>query len=87
MSEKRGDLRTAFRASVRLEHPDAGEHEVVTRDMSHSGLFLVWSKPFDIRAGDVVTVQSLDIDDAPLIRARVVRVESGGIAVMYLLDE
>jgi len=84
MSDKRGQIRTAFRAQIRVEHPKMGEFQVVTRDMSHSGLFLLWSEPFEINAGDEISVQSLDIEDAPIIFAKVVRLEKNGFAVMYL---
>lgn len=87
MSEKRGDVRTEFKAKIRLEHPSVGEHRMVTRDMSHSGLFLCWKEPVEIDVGDMLSVQTLDIEDAPVIRAKVVRVEAGGFAVMYVFDE
>lgn len=87
MTEKRGAERTAFRASVRMLHPELGEYELLTRDMSHSGLYMQWNEPVEISMDDRIIVQSLDIDDAPLIHARVVRVEDGGFAVTYLLDD
>lgn len=87
MSENRGAVRTTFRAQIKMTHPEVGVYEVVTRDMSHSGLFLIWKEPFDIKIDDIISVQTLDIEDAPIIRARVVRIESGGIAVTYVFDE
>ena len=84
MSEQRAAERTTFRAQIRVEHPKRGEFQVVTRDMSHTGLFLLWKKPFEVNEGDEISVQTLDIDDAPVIFAKVVRVEAEGFAVMYL---
>ena len=84
MSEKRGQIRTAFKAQIRVEHPKMGEFHVVTRDMSNSGLFLLSDEVFEINIGDEISVQSLDIEDAPIIFAKVVRMEKNGIAVMYL---
>ena len=87
MSDKRGKLRTAFRARIVLKHPEVGEYEVATRDMSNTGLFLVWDEPLDLKVGDTITVQTLDIEDAPIISALIVRVETGGFAVTYVFDE
>ena len=87
MSENRGAVRTTFRAQIRLTHPEVGVYEVVTRDMSHSGLFLTWNEPINVRIGDIITVQTLDIEDAPVISAQVVRVEANGFAVTYVFDE
>lgn len=87
MSEKRGDVRTAFRASVRLSHPNEGVFDVYTRDMSQNGIFLILKEFPLISVGDRVNVQSLDIDDAPVIDGEVVRVEATGIAIQYLLED
>jgi len=86
MDEKRSDTRTAFRAGVRVTHPTAGEHIVRTRDMSHTGAYLILREDIGLQLLDTVTIQSTDIDDAPVIEAEIVRIESGGFAVRYLLD-
>lgn len=84
MSDKRSSVRTAFRAQIRMEHPLVGEYHVVTRDMSHTGLYLLWDEPFELSVGDEISVQTLDIDDAPIIFAKVVRIEAAGFAVTYI---
>ena len=86
MDEKRSATRTAFRAGVRVIHPDAGEHIVKTRDMSHSGAYLILREDIGLQLKDRVTIQSTDIDDAPIIEAEVVRIEASGFAVCYLLE-
>jgi len=86
MSEKRSDTRTAFRAGVRMTHPTAGEHILKTRDMSHSGAYFITREEIALELADKITIQSTDIDDAPVIEAEIVRIESSGFAVRYLLD-
>ena len=86
MTEKRSDTRTAFRAGVRVLHPTAGEHILKTRDMSHTGAYLILRDEIGVQPADKVTIQSIDIDDAPIIEAEIVRIESDGFAVRYLLD-
>jgi hypothetical protein len=86
MAEKRSDTRTAFRAGVRMTHPTAGEHILKTRDMSHTGAYLLTRDQISLEPADKVTIQSIDIDDAPIIEAEIVRIESDGFAVRYLLD-
>lgn len=86
MSEKRSDTRTAFRASVRVQHEASGEYILRTRDMSHSGAYLLTRDEISLQVGDQLTIQSTDIDDAPVIPAEVVRIESDGFAVRYLIS-
>ncbi len=86
MNEKRSDTRTAFRAGVRMTHPSAGEHILKTRDMSHTGAFLILKEAIDLKPADKITIQSVDIDDAPVLEAEIVRIEADGFAIRYLLD-
>ena len=83
MSEKRKHVRTAFRAHVKITHPEAGEHDVEMRDMSDGGVFLLTENHAAFPIGAVVQIQSLDIEDAPILSARVVRHESTGIGLMF----
>jgi c-di-GMP-binding flagellar brake protein YcgR len=86
MTEKRSDTRTAFRAGVRITHATAGEYILKTRDMSHTGAFLILRDEIGLELNDKITIQSTDIDDAPMIDAEIVRIESDGFAVRYLVD-
>jgi hypothetical protein len=85
-NDSRSDIRTPFRAGVKIKHPDLGELFLKTRDMSHSGAFLNIEVNSGIKIGDIVTIQSTDIEDAPVIEAEIVRIEKGGFAVYYLVD-
>jgi hypothetical protein len=83
MRERRQHIRTAFRAHVKLMHPVAGEYDVEMRDMSDGGLFLLTTRHDDFPIGELVQIQSLDIEDAPVLTARVVRHEATGIGLMF----
>ena len=68
-------------------HPDFGSIIGRTRDMSDGGLFLFVDFNPGLRVGAEVTVQARDISgEAPLVPAKVVRLEANGIALMYLTD-
>jgi hypothetical protein len=86
MSEKRSNTRTAFRASVKMTHAELGERILKTRDMSHTGAFLILRDDIDLHIGDTVAIQSTDIDDAPVIESEIVRIESDGFAIRYMID-
>jgi hypothetical protein len=84
MGERRKHIRIAFRAHVKLVHPVVGEHDVEMRDMSDGGVFLLTTNHDDFPIGEVVRIQALDIEDAPILTARVVRHESTGIGLMFI---
>ncbi len=81
--ERRRHVRTAFDARVRLMHPSIGEIEVTMRDMSDSGVFLFTGNCADLPVGERVQIQALDIDDAPVLDAEIVRCEASGIGLMF----
>jgi len=84
MQEKRQHIRTAFSANIRLMHPAVGELQVGMRDMSDGGVFLFTGDRNDLAIGDTVEIQALDIEDAPVLKARIVRREPDGIGLMFL---
>lgn len=86
MRERRNHIRTAFRAHVKLMHPVAGDCEVEMRDLSDGGVFLFTANRDDYPVGEVVKIQSLDIEDAPVLSARVMRHEADGIGLMFIED-
>ena len=86
MSENNYNIRTPLRAGIRLTHPILGELLLKTRDISQSGAFVIYEENDDLKIGDTVTIQSTDIDDAPVIDAEIVRIEASGFAVHYLVD-
>lgn len=57
------------------------------RDFSESGLFLQAGDQVSVDIGSIVEVQTTEFDDAPIQKARVVRLEAGkGFAVEFLSE-
>lgn len=84
--EKRNAPRLKHRANVRLLYHDQ-EMIVQTLDLSNTGLFLLYQAPQMPVIGELLQVQSIDIEDALLQTVRVVRVEPGrGVGVMFVND-
>jgi len=72
---------------VRVTDASGGQYVAHTKDLSHGGLFICISADELPEFGAKVTVQALDIEDAIVNRAVVVRVETNaGIAVEFLED-
>lgn len=89
MIEQRRHLRTSLSARVKLIHPDLGTRSCETRDIAQGGVFLSSSEAeiLSLPVGTEVTVQDDEIlDEPPLVKAKIVRVDSDGIALMFLED-
>tara|TARA_R110002050_G_scaffold1244_4_gene8631 strand:+ start:63791 stop:64060 length:270 start_codon:yes stop_codon:yes gene_type:complete len=57
------------------------------RDLSDSGLFLNCSDTSKVQLGTDVEVQTLEIDDAPILPSKVRRIEPNvGFAIEFMLD-
>jgi hypothetical protein len=57
------------------------------RDFSDSGLFLLCADTSKINIGDDMQVQTLEFDDAPIVPAKVRRIEQHvGFAIEFMLD-
>lgn len=57
------------------------------RDFSESGIFLLCDDTSFVEVDDTVTVQTLEFDGAPVINARIARIEPNqGFAVEFILD-
>lgn len=89
MIEQRRHLRTSLSARVKLIHPDLGTRNCETRDIAHGGVFLCTGEGeiLSLPVGTEVTVQDDEIlDEPPLVKATIVRVDSDGIALKFLED-
>jgi hypothetical protein len=86
MQEKRKHIRTAFSANVRLMHASVGTLDVKMRDMSDGGVFLFTGDRVDLPVGSLVQIQALDVEDAPVLSAQIVRHEISGIGLMFSED-
>jgi hypothetical protein len=57
------------------------------RDFSETGLFLKTANDALVSIGDIVEVQTTEFEDAPIQKAKVVRLEPGvGFAVEFLFQ-
>lgn len=76
--------RIAHRANIRVMTVPKTETVLEMRDFSETGMYLFCDEDF-VNVGDKVEVQTLEIEDAPVILSQVVRVEDTGFAVQFIL--
>ncbi|MGK0441633.1 MAG: hypothetical protein ACJA0N_001434 [Pseudohongiellaceae bacterium] len=81
--DKRRDLRTKFRADVRVSHPTVGDVDVHTSDISDGGAFILSEGNPMPGLGEVVQVQVQGIGDgeAPVVKMRITRSDKDGIGL------
>jgi hypothetical protein len=84
-SDKRRHERIRHVARLRVLTPPGEPLELTMRDFSESGLFVCCKKNTLIKIGDIVEVNTLEFEGAPVQKARVVRIEAGvGFAVEFV---
>lgn len=87
MEDKRRYSRTQVKLKARIIHPKLGSVTFLTRDISHGGMFLVVGDSALPPVGDLVDVQILDVvDNPPMCKMKVVRLEDEGVGLV-LCDE
>ena len=89
MSNKRKDSRLGIKLEVEL-HSDEQDLSLETRDLSNSGVFLTVEETNLPAEGSIVELRiknALGDDEPPLVKARVVRIDSDGIALAFITDE
>lgn len=84
MQERRKHVRTEFSGHVKVMHPAIPATKMEMRDLSDGGIFVFVPGDITLEVGDTVKVQSVDIDDAPLLSAQIVRRDEDGIALMFV---
>ncbi len=71
-------------ASIRVCSGSGKTYTFDMRDFSEGGMFVLCEDTQVIKLGDEITVQTLEMDDAPILRASVVRIEeNAGFAVTF----
>jgi len=86
-SHKRRHDRLKHRANIRVVANENQDINLVMRDLSDSGLYLLCDDTSIVKSGDIVEVQTLEIDDAPILPSIVRRIEENiGFAVEFILD-
>ncbi|WP_026244669.1 PilZ domain-containing protein [Dasania marina] len=85
-SDKRRDLRTKFRAEVKVTHPEVGEVATHTSDISESGAFILSEGNPMPAIGEIVNVQvqGMGDGDAPVVKMRIARCDKDGIGLEYV---
>lgn len=86
MSENRGEQRLGIRLEVEVEC-DQDKSSMHTRDISNTGIFLECNAENMPPVGSILTIrikQALGDGEAPAVRAQVVRVDGGGVALKFL---
>ena len=88
MTEKRQHIRTTVTAGVKLMHPSIGSLSIKTRDMSNGGVFLFTGSQVELPVGTEVSIQAQDMmAEAPIVKAKIIRVEPDGVALEFGEDE
>ena len=87
MREQRKFQRTMLKCRIKVTHAEIGEIEVNSRDISDGGLFLITN---DIELPPIGTILEGQVqgmmDDAPVLEMEIVRTESDGIGLRFVLD-
>ncbi|MGR9052110.1 MAG: PilZ domain-containing protein [Gammaproteobacteria bacterium] len=77
--------RLNHRAEVQVTGADGRSERLHMRNFSHSGMFIQCHREKLPEVGDLLEVRTLEIDDAPVLTVRVVRVSEGqGFAVEFI---
>ena len=84
--EERRNSRTTFRAVVRISHPDIGDVEVHTSEISENGAFILSEGHPMPDMGEVVQVQVQGIGDgdAPIVPMRINYIDKTGVGLKYI---
>lgn len=84
--ENRRHERINHAANLRVMTRPEKEYTLEMRDFSESGLFIVTDDTSIVELKNIVEVQTLEIEDAPVIPSKVIRIDKMGFAVEFLLD-
>lgn len=82
---RRQHVRTKLRTQIKLTHPELEESIWSTGDISDGGVYLLAEGKQTPALGDVVKIQVQNLPvEAPVVEARVVRVDSEGIGLEFV---
>lgn len=89
MTNQRDNNRAPLKVRIRIDHPVHGELQVMTRDISDSGVFVIIDDAQSLlNIGELVTgqVQGLPME-APILQMTVIRFEPGGVGLRFTREE
>lgn len=86
-TNNRRDHRLKHRAKIKFYAEPNIEMTLEMRDFSDSGLYAFCTDTSNIKLDEQVEVQTLEIEDAPILPSKVKRIEDNvGFAVEFVLD-
>ena len=85
-NDKRSEIRTPLRAKVKVNHPQIGQVETHTRDISEGGAYIVSNGLEMPKVGELVEVQlqGIGMGEAPIVKMRIVRLDKSGIGLQFV---
>jgi len=78
--------RVKHRAKIRVYISPEQKLIYELQDFSESGLYVKCEDTSVVKLGDIIEVQTLELDDAPILPSKVVRIDKIGFAVEFTLD-
>ena len=82
-ANQRRHERVKHQANIQL-HADATVYTFEMRDFSESGLYLFCPNTSIVALDDFVKIQTLEFGDAPILDAKIVRLDETGFAVEFI---
>lgn len=87
MHNSRQSIRTPIGLSLKVKHPELGEHTLLSRNVSDTGVFLFDKEHAVSKPGLILEVRvqgAPGAEDAPTVKMEVVRVEESGIGLRFI---
>ena len=88
-SNKREHVRTKLRADVKLSHPEIGDLNLHTGDISDGGAYILAEGNSLPPIGETVSVQvqGMGDGDAPIVKMKVVRLDNDGVGLAFVKED
>ncbi|WP_206045384.1 PilZ domain-containing protein [Oceanicoccus sagamiensis] len=88
-SNKREHVRTKLRADVTVSHPELGDLNLHTGDISDGGAYILSEGHQLPPIGEMVSVQvqGMGGGDAPVVKMKVVRLDNDGVGLAFVNEE
>ena len=88
-SNKREHVRTKLRADVKLSHPEVGDLNLHTGDISDGGAYILAEGNKLPPIGETVSVQvqGMGGGEAPVVKMKVVRLDNDGVGLAFVNED
>lgn len=87
MEDKRAHPRIPLNVKLKIWHPDVGEMDLLTKNFSEGGVFVVVDPKGLPSVGEIVQGQVQDAGgEMPIINMRIVRAEEGGWGLEFVRE-